>query len=190
MDVASAIAAVAVAVITTGGTIAVAIINRRMRRLEAQTARAEWKHDALLDRVNGLVDVFMASERQPRFAKRVVIDPDTGSIRFVMLYLNDAYTKCFGVTKQKYLGATDFEVWPQTVAIQFYEHDMAVYESRGSRVYDEVVKPPLQPGIDHPTHAEGTFRFRKQYVQDYRGNGYIVGQGVRIVPEPDTPTEE
>lgn len=44
----------------------------------------------------------------------------------VMIWINKAYEKTYGISKLRYEGSTDFEVWPEEVAQQFRDNDLTV----------------------------------------------------------------
>ena len=58
---------------------------------------------------------------------KVADTTDNGVIKVITnWHINDAYEKFFGITNEFYNGKTDFEVWPNEVARQFFANDTAV----------------------------------------------------------------
>lgn len=47
----------------------------------------------------------------------------------MMLYINEHYTRAYGVSPQDYIGRTDAEVWGRETAERFRANDLAVMES-------------------------------------------------------------
>lgn len=54
-----------------------------------------------------------------------------------MWYINTAYENFFKVKRDYYIGKTDFDVWPLSVAVSFYENDLHVLERSSSRCVTE-----------------------------------------------------
>lgn len=56
-----------------------------------------------------------------------------------MVTVNKAYTDLFGVSNDEYVGATDFDIWPQETAELFRRRDLAVIEAgKGLFAIEEV----------------------------------------------------
>lgn len=53
--------------------------------------------------------------------------------QFVMWHINPAYERAFGVRLLRYVGKTDFEVWPHESARRFYANDMYIWKLKDSR---------------------------------------------------------
>jgi len=57
-------------------------------------------------------------------------DPDREG-HFVMAHINAAYEFTYNVTRDRYVGSTDFDVHPVRVAKAFNENDLRTYSTRG-----------------------------------------------------------
>lgn len=77
-----------------------------------------------------------ALEEAPAWVK--VYDDDRDE--FIMLYINRAYENFYDVTRERYVGATDAEVWPAEIAAVYAENDLRVLLSRDrKRVREPVI---------------------------------------------------
>lgn len=85
-------------------------------------------------------------ENMPFPAWVKVVQGDLNSPEFVMWYLNEAYERTFDVTKERYIGKTDSEIWPKGLALEFYKNDLLVLNSFSSNCRDESINyTPLGP---------------------------------------------
>tara|TARA_R110000744_G_scaffold147612_7_gene260591 strand:+ start:4888 stop:5637 length:750 start_codon:yes stop_codon:yes gene_type:complete len=75
---------------------------------------------------SGLYQSFLDSLPFPAWIK--IKEPD-GKFRMVMI--NDAYVHQFGISKARYQGSTDAELWSAEVARGFTETDEEVFKSKG-----------------------------------------------------------
>jgi hypothetical protein len=76
-------------------------------------------------------------ENMPFPAWVKVTQGDTDSPEFIMWHLNDKYERVFSVPKERYIGKTDFDIWPKAIALGFYENDLEVLHSLTSNCADE-----------------------------------------------------
>lgn len=60
---------------------------------------------------------------------------DESKGRFIMLFINKAYTDITGIEYDEYVGKTDFDVHPQDAAEEYHTNDLEVYLS-GVPLYD------------------------------------------------------
>jgi len=88
------------------------------------------------------------------------------------VYLSGSFERRFGVRLEDWRGKTDFEVWPQEVAEEFWKNDRDVL--RTGRVI-EVVEEAAGPGGARSYWWSFKFPFR-----DASGKTYIGGIGVDI----------
>lgn len=67
---------------------------------------------------------------------------------FKMWHINPKYESEFGVSNERYLGKTDFQIWEVSMAKEFYRNDLAVYNSRSNLCEEEHLKyTPLGPSF-------------------------------------------
>lgn len=92
----------------------------KLEILELQALLAE-RFDA-----NQLLKDYLDGMYHPAWIK--VLDEDKN--KFVMWHINDAYEEEFDVSKERYVGKTDFDVgrWPESVALIFEENDFMALE--------------------------------------------------------------
>lgn len=130
----------------------------RMKELEGQVANLQAqviKQNAeivqLKVQLNSKVDIYAMLEEVldgvpfPAWIKRVERDAN-GSVRFPMAMINKAYEYRYGISKHRYAGSTDAEIWPKEVADGFRHNDQLVLAQRSSGTYQEQFpKNPHQP---------------------------------------------
>lgn len=75
---------------------------------------------------NGLYQTFLDGLPFPAWIKKM---GDDG--KFVMVMINNAYAHKFNISKDRYEGATDEEVWGKHIAKGFSISDSEVFESKG-----------------------------------------------------------
>jgi len=64
-------------------------------------------------------------------------NPDRNEFR--MLMINRAYEQRFNVSRDRYVGLTDFQLWPEEIAAEYFRHDLKVYEEKNTMKKDETV---------------------------------------------------
>lgn len=74
----------------------------------------------------------------PAWCKRY----DDETARFIMGYINSAYESTYGITREKYVGLSDFEAHPPEIAKEFYKNDMRIIEDKSWDDFIEVVALP------------------------------------------------
>jgi hypothetical protein len=124
------------------------------RKLQAQVSQisrdAKTNNDDLryelktgLVKLNGGLVHFLDGLPFPAWLKQeVVIDKGlpTEHVEFRMVHLNERYTESFGKTLGAYQGRTDYEIWPEDVAQEFFANDYSVLTSGREDVFTEQVK--------------------------------------------------
>lgn len=97
------------------------------------------------------------------------------------VYLNKAYEKRFGVTLDEWYGKTDFELWPQNIAQNFWENDQAVLASG----------KPME-AIEETTERDGSrafwFNFKFPF-EDSAGAWYVGGMGIDVTERKELEAE-
>lgn len=181
-----------VAVISTGGLLYSALLDRGAGAAETTFERVtalEERADALT-RANAELSVTLAKlqiklEQAPdqmealrrylsgldRPAWIKVYEPDRD--RFVMLYLNHAYAVAYGVSRALYIGRTDFEIYPYQVARRYHENDSNVLAQKN---FQEFAEPIKQRG-----GAASYTLFWKSYFKLPDGREAVAGIQVGII---------
>lgn len=145
----------------------VRVLYERVEDLEGRYREVALANQSQAENITKLT-IQLATKYEPDQAVKEYIDNmpfpawvkvtqgDTDSPELVMWYLNDEYEEAFGVTKEKYIGKTDFNIWPKDIALGFYERDLAVLSSLSSHCSDEsVLYTPIGPLVEAtPEHAQ------------------------------------
>ena len=75
-----------------------------------------------------------------------VVNGSGSAAEFTMWHLNREYEDVFNIRKESYIGKTDFEVWPQRLALGFYENDLSILNTEISACNREEIKyTPIGP---------------------------------------------
>lgn len=103
---------------------------------------------------------------------------------FVMWYLNEEYERMFSIPKERYIGKTDFDIWPKEIALGFYQNDLAVLHSLTGNCTDERISyTPTGPLIEGtPEHAQIC-----KWPTTIGGKKAVAGQ---LMPHAHHPCEE
>lgn len=64
-------------------------------------------------------------------------NPDTK--KFTMFYLNSAYEYFYGITKARYIGATDFDVRSDKEAEALYRSDLAIIKNKNFWTFEQAL---------------------------------------------------
>lgn len=123
-------------------------------RIEAAASTAPRQ---VIDRLLGALTDY------PAWCKRYDDDRDL----FVMWAINDAYQYFYGISKARYLGNSDFDVWGPQLGSIYDANDRAILGDRNFRRFVERVNP----AIGEPTDL----LFWKFYVPLYDGVELICG---------------
>jgi cell division protein FtsB len=86
----------------------------------------------------GIVYDLLDSLDVPAWCKKVVRD-GAENVVFVMDHLNPRYAFEYGVSYSLYYGKTDFDIFPKSIAAEFYENDMMVLADRDWTDFVELV---------------------------------------------------
>jgi hypothetical protein len=68
--------------------------------------------------------------------------------RFAMMHINPSYETYYGITKERYVGNSDFDVFPPKLAQAWTENDKKAYQRRGFVRFVETVETPKGQEID------------------------------------------
>lgn len=139
-----AVATIAVALFTLIGTVTTTLyadrqkLEERIYTLEREVGNLQEKRQAadllalelkykLAEEVdkNKVVMEFMDAIPLPMWAKR---QRDDGEFEMVML--NEEFEKIYGITKERYIGSTDKDLWPDDIYKVFKEGDNKVLNSK------------------------------------------------------------
>lgn len=67
-------------------------------------------------------------------------------VSFVMWHINGQYEDYFDISSGRYVGRTDFQIWPNSVASGFYENDLRVLSRMDDHcVYEIFPQSPQAP---------------------------------------------
>lgn len=89
--------------------------------------------------VNGMLRSMIDSAGAPAWVK-VAIVSDEGNVTFRMLHLNREFEDAFNVRVEDYAAKTDFQIWPEETANQFYLDDLEVFSTGVPKTYTEIIK--------------------------------------------------
>lgn len=112
-------------------------------------------------------------EAQPglNWAKLVEVDAEQ-RVTFRMACLDAEYRSRFKIGPFEYVGETDFDVWPEGTARQFYENDLAVFSTRRPLVSQEQwVEPDGAVASGYMTK----FYYRYDGPADAPGLEFVIG---------------
>lgn len=120
--------------------------------LKAQMVRLEYLMKEETTTVSVMCNFFEAFPGLD-WIKRVELD-ESGNPKFTMVCVDSAYSLNYGLSKYRYVGKTDYEIWPKETADQFYQNDTAVYTTGtpfitneswdvGGKAYSGIVKKYL-----------------------------------------------
>ena len=120
----------------------------------------------------GAIFAYMgAMKRRPAWCKSVEVHPPEPPV-FRMAYLNNAYEDVYDVTLAKYIGGTDFDNHPPTVAQAYYDNDLETFIEKD---YKEFMEPL---GVTDGYGRRGNRQFSKFWVPLPSGPQYICGMQV------------
>ena len=74
----------------------------------------------------------------PAWCKKVV-EQDNDQPNFVMDHINSRYAFEYGVSYSLYVGKTDFDIFPQSIATEFYTNDFSVWKNRDWTDFVELI---------------------------------------------------
>lgn len=102
-----------------------------------------------------------------------------GDAEITMLMINTQYEYTYGVSRNRYAGNTDAEIWGDEVAEKFRELDLQVLESKASKVFYQTY--PRDP--DFPNGLKVRKMVVKVYLELIDGKQMIFGMAIEIPPE-------
>jgi hypothetical protein len=110
------------------------------------------------------VFAFLNRIERSAWCKRVKYDEEPSLVTFIMAFLNHAYELKYGVSAARYIGKTDFDIYPPAMADRYYQNDMQSYVTRDYFEFSEKT-----------VAGAGMIRFAKWWVQIPSGTEYICG---------------
>jgi PAS domain-containing protein len=120
------------------------------------SAQQRYGHDIQPERV---IFEFLEDFQVAAWCKRV--ERDAENVAFRMAYINSHYEQLFGVTKHRYIGITDFDVYPYELAERYHIHDLNVLDTKAWEIFSE---PVMVDG------ERQQMRFVKMYHQTKNNN--------------------
>ena len=119
--------------------VAAGFINIR-REVRSTTSEIKVHQDVSVQKLNGMLTAVIHSFDRPAWIKVARHEPD-GSVRFIMLEVNERYSEMFGIDRHDYIGKTDLEAgWDHETAKAFYDHDLMVWASGEPTSFVEYVR--------------------------------------------------
>lgn len=127
---------------------------------------------------DGLNALFLTIEamQTPAWVKQYIPEADKKS-QFVMIYINSDYEHEYNVTRSLYQGRSDFDIYSEGRAMEYYANDMAVVRDRG---WLEFYERDAARGSDKSDFA----LFWKFYVEMPDRTGLVVGMRVLRGQQP------
>lgn len=117
-------------------------INSKKERIQILEKRAEIlqsenfniKSDLLDTRIYCSIDVESIADLEsfldfmplPMYLKEI-IDGESK-----MLFINEAYERAYDITKERYIGSSDYEIWPKEIASKMLEYDLKILKYKNS----------------------------------------------------------
>lgn len=128
------------------------------------------KAEARIDQLAAKSDVrqWMNVQSYPSWIKKC----SEGGKPSVMVYINDAYTAKFKITRGQYVGRTDYDVWPEETADKFAEHDRFVCGTGDNLV---TVDSVMIDGV------ESTVQTHKFPMKTFKGNDGVAGIAIECL---------
>ena len=114
----------------------------------------------------------------PAWCKEVV-DIDDRSPIFIGAAFNYAYEIRYEVSEDAYIGKTDFDIHPESVASQYYSNDMITYVTKKYHTFAEAGRQD-----NDPLYASEE-RFAKLWVElPVSGRDFICGYQITHIIDP------
>lgn len=138
-------------------------LEQDLLTLQAKNLQLHWTLEQCVSSENSLRNVlssFITSSPNPSWVKQVIREPN--GITFIMYSLNPKYMRLFLPNKGMgyYIGKTDFQVWPEATAQEFYLDDIAILDNKGANTFIELT---------------GKCKVYKWYFQLTSGEEFIAG---------------
>ena len=151
--------------------------NAEIAALTSQVFRLQAQLNKDLNVVK-LFEQFMDGLPFEAWLKEVEYDAQ-GNPEISMLVINRVYEYSFNVTRNRYRGATDEEIWGSEVAERFLENDLRVLKRKSSLITYETF--PKDTGDF--TNETVTKMVVKLYLNLIEGRPMIFGMAIDIPPE-------
>ena len=149
---------------------AITDLQKELRRKEAESFGLKLQIAAAAQPIDFLFRLLEGIE-SPAWVKIY----DRKSKQFRMLYINRNYEAAYNITRELYIGLTDFEIHSEELAADYYSNDMAIMEKRHFlRVIEQGKNPDSTPGM---------FIFWKFYIQLPDQRELVAG--IQISPADD-----
>lgn len=150
--------------------------NAKIIELTSQVFRLQTQLNKDLNIVD-MFEKFMDGLPFEAWLKEVNVEDDEVSIQ--MLLINKQYEYAYGVTRNRYAGATDKEIWGEEVAEQFRKHDLQVLRTKSSKVFYQTY--PVNPEILGNDSGEVVRKMVvKVYLELVDGRQMIFGMAIDI----------
>lgn len=102
-----------------------------------------------------------------------VANKNKDEVEFVMWHINGQYEDFFDISSGRYVGRTDFQIWPPTIANGFYQNDLKALTSMDDFcVYEDFT--------DGPNEVVGKGGYVCKWVLTVDGQIAIAGQ---LIPD-------
>lgn len=150
--------------------------NAKIIELTSQVFRLQ----SQLDKDLNIIDMFENfMDGLPFEAWLKEVKMKDGSPTFKMLLINKRYEFNYGVSRSRYRGATDSEIWGKEVANSFRENDLRVLASKASLVTYETYPAKVSNGFQ-TTDGEVTKMVVKVYLELIDGRQMIFGMAIDV----------
>lgn len=120
------------------------------------------------------MQVLVENDPAPFWLKEVIEASGDSDIEFKMSYINPVYEDIFHITNEFYKDKTDFQVWNERAATNYYLNDLQTYTSKKNGCYKEYI-----PDFVGSTEARDMI-VCKWMVNKANGVSYIAGRVVEF----------
>ena len=149
--------------------------NTKIIELTSQVFRLQSQLDKNLN-ILDMFEKFMDGLPFEAWLKEVYYD-DNGNPKFRMLLINKQYEFKYGVSRIRYRGATDVQVWGGRISKEVKEHDLEVLYTKSSKVFYERYPP------NSLNDKDGTKKMVvRVYLELIDGKQMIFGMAI-VLPE-------
>lgn len=124
------------------GALAIFLYNEwdKRKKLEKNTREIKGVVRSEVKKANGVPFSFIQNNPLPCWCK---------DVDGTMIWINEEYTKQWGIKPTEYEGKTDIDMWGETVGDQYRKNDLEVIISKTSiKTIEMVPKNPLDPSKD------------------------------------------
>ena len=137
--------------------------------LQAQIVRANIKIINLESRLRSSSDYYIDSIPAPAWIKEL-----NKKGQFVMLMINKAYSKKYGISKRYYAGKRDDQVWPPKIAESFENNDRQVLMKGGSIEFLEEIPQKARTKGGGKTELVALLKFSFELPDGKEGVGGLM----------------